>query len=337
MYHTRASALLPAGRTGLPLTLPFLPFPTAVFWFNDPFYIAYITLPSVGVAGAQAFFTATFLCLLLFWFLVAFDLARLQGENGPGWDPATAEPATRPGTCFWLPKSLLIAVLWTISLAGYVYVRYSQLSDPAFSVTEAAGPFWPFVQAFIAGLGGLYVLYGFGILVLAFRNFKTMTQSNKFVTAVTVTSLLIIMVGFFTSAFLGVRVASALRIVTYGCANLYVWFLMFIYIPAPRPDGWSAVPTGAGGAQAQEVPSAQHGGTWTGSSEAVETGGSKAGSADGDSADIDLEMPPEELEVRVGGSAGAGQAEGARADRVRRMSGKEEFRPQPAVGHDGVC
>jgi len=61
----------------------------------------------------------------MFW-LVSFDLARLQGEGGVAWQ-LTAKRSSELGICFWLPKVILMTVFWTLSLAGYMYIQYTQV------------------------------------------------------------------------------------------------------------------------------------------------------------------------------------------------------------------
>jgi hypothetical protein len=276
-----------------------------LIFFNDPLYLLYITYPSVAVAGAQAFFTSTFIATLLFFFLVSFDLARMQGENGLAWDPATADPSTRPGVCFWLPKVMLMTIFWCGSLAAYMFVRLQQQSDPAYSIIEASGPFWVWIQLFVTAFAGLYVLYTFILLVLGFRRFGTMSPSNKFLTAVTVTTLVLLLAGVFTSSFTGGRQGAALLLVVYGSANFYTWTLMFLMTPAPRPVAWTAVPD-------KEGPSLQGG------------AGRVEAEVEAEAVHVDVEGQGQEKhwDASTGGEASARGAAPTRAERVRRLSSK---------------
>jgi hypothetical protein len=51
-----------------------------------------------------------------------FDVARLQGEGGLAWELATTESSSL-GVAFWLPKAILVTIFWTLSLAGFMYIR----------------------------------------------------------------------------------------------------------------------------------------------------------------------------------------------------------------------
>jgi hypothetical protein len=218
-----------------------------LFFFNDPSYLSYVTKPDLGVSGFYAVCSTTFLAALLLYWLVTFDLARLQGEQGLAYSVEDEEdPRRRPGACFWVPKILLIAAFWTISIASYMYARFMQASDPSFSVVETVGggvAAW--FATFIAGLLAVYVLYAFGLLVLCFRLFATLRAPSRFVVAVTVTALLFTLVGLFLGSVTALRETSALYLASFGSANVYVGTLMLLHLPA------EAAASAGAGAQAQ--------------------------------------------------------------------------------------
>ena len=209
-----------------------------LFFFNDPSFLSYILAPSLAISGFYAVSSYTFVCALLLYWLVIFDLARLQGEQGLSYsvedDP---DPRNRPGACFWVPKILIVSITWTVGVAAYMYARIEQASDPSFSVVEVAGPVASWLATFAAGIAGVYVLYIFGLLVLCFRLFRTMRAPNRFVTAVTVTALLFTLVGLFLSSFTSLRETSALFLASIGSANVYVWTLMILHLPVEGGSG----------------------------------------------------------------------------------------------------
>jgi len=223
-----------------------------LFFFNDPSFLSYITKPDLGVSGFYAVCSNSFLAALLMYWLVQFDLARLQGEQGLGYSVEDeVDPRKRPGACFWVPKVLLIAVFWTISVASYMYARFMQASDPSFSLVESVGgAVAAWFATFIAGLLAVYVLYAFGLLVLCFRLFRTLRAPARFVVAVTVTALLFTLVGLFLGSFTALRETSALFLASFGSANIYVATLMLLHLPAEVPAGAGAGASAAGAAGA---------------------------------------------------------------------------------------
>lgn len=78
-----------------------------LIWFNDPFFVLTINNPSIVTSGWVAFCTVTFLASLLMFWLVMFDLSRLQGEGGAAWQLST-DASNSLGACFWLPKVVLV-------------------------------------------------------------------------------------------------------------------------------------------------------------------------------------------------------------------------------------
>lgn len=53
-----------------------------LFWFDDPTFVTYITSPTLVISGFYAVCSFTFLTVILLYWLVIFDLGRMQGEKG---------------------------------------------------------------------------------------------------------------------------------------------------------------------------------------------------------------------------------------------------------------
>lgn len=157
------------------------------------------------------------------------------------------DPKQRPGACFWVPKVLLVSVLWTISVAGYMYIRIMQLSDPSYSITETFGQYGQWAMSFVAGLVGVYVLYLFALLVLSCRHFKTMRPSFRYIVAMTLTTFITIACGLFLNAFTQLRETSVLFLASTGVANLYVWQLLVLHLPAASASWENTAPVAWGG------------------------------------------------------------------------------------------
>lgn len=203
--------------------------------FNDPLFPLSIDSPTIELAGFTAFSTVTFMASLLTYWLVQFDLARLQAERGRGGEINPSDYWNNPvGTCFWLPKVLFASIFWTISLAAYMWQRIMQLTDPAYDITNQSPEIKKWFTTFVAILISFYLLYLFALMVLSCRLYRTMRLANRFVLSITFLTVLMCMIGIFLQAFSPYRSDSALLLTAYGAPNLFVWFLMFAFIPAPK-------------------------------------------------------------------------------------------------------
>jgi len=208
-----------------------------LFFYNDPTFPTYISKPSLIFSGFYAVCSFTFIATILLYWLVMFDLARLQGEAGLHVSIDSLPPHQRPGACFWVPKILIICTIWTIAIASYMYARIMQLEDPTFSIFENVGQ--QVVQwfgTFVAGLGGVYVLYIFALMVLGCRHIKNMRSSSRFLLIVTITALIVILIGLFLNSYTALRETSAAFLSGAGVANIYVWTLMILHLPVEDPN-----------------------------------------------------------------------------------------------------
>ena len=205
-------------------------------FFNNPFLIIEMEEPSLILAGFNAFCVITFLTSLLTYWLVQFDLARMQGEQGFEFhiDPSF----TKLGLCFWLPKIIFAAIFWTISLAAYMWQRIMQLNDPAYSIAESFPLVSEWFGTFISGIVIMYLLYFFALFVLTMRHWRTIRPTNKLVIALTLFTLILSAVGIFLNAFTAIRSDSILILAAYSAPNLYIWFLQLAFIPGPRLSTW---------------------------------------------------------------------------------------------------
>jgi hypothetical protein len=216
------------------------------FWFDDPLFITFLVAPTLAAAGFTALMTATFVALLLFWFLCIADNARLEGAAGVRWRAGHAPRAA----AYWIPKVILCTTIWAILLSLYVFQRIATIQDPSFTFADSFGPeYVAWGGRFIAGIGAIYVIYFFVLCVLAFRAFKATAPSTRYLLAVSVTTLILTLVGLFSQSFSATRNTTALFMASYGVPTVYIWSLLVLMRPAPAPADWSADTTGAlGGA-----------------------------------------------------------------------------------------
>ena len=216
----------------------------ALFFFNDPNFITYLASPSVAGAGFSALCAATFVALLLFFFLCLADNARQGGDAGFSYHHVRALRVK--GACFWVPKVLICSIIWATSLALYVFQRLSNMQDPSFTFSDTFSQAQMSVLTnFVLGIGILYILYLFTLLVLAFRAFRTASPSSRFLLTVSVTTLLLVLVGLFSQGFVATRAPAIVFLAAYGVPTVYVWTLLLLLLPAPHPPSWTANTQGA--------------------------------------------------------------------------------------------
>lgn len=212
-----------------------------LIFFNDPLFPVEIESPSIVTSGWTAFCTVTFLASLLMFWLVMFDIARLQGEGGVTWQLG-ADSSNSLGAAFWLPKVVLMTAFWTLSLAGYMYLRIASFADPSFNVTGDVSK-WPIAAWFYstaAGLLGAYIAYLFALLVLSLRHCGTLRPGARFAVAITLVTLVVMLTGLYLNVFTPLASSAAAYLSIYAAANLYVWWLLLAYTPGPRLPQWFA-------------------------------------------------------------------------------------------------
>ena len=216
----------------------------ALFFFNDPNFLTYLASPSVAGAGFSALCAATFVALLLFFFLCLADNARQGGDAGFSYHHVRALRVK--GACFWVPKVLICSIIWATSLALYVFQRLSNMQDPSFTFSDTFSQAQMSVLTnFVLGIGVLYIFYLLVLLVLAFRSFRTASPSSRFLLTVSVTTLLLVLVGLFSQGFVATRAPAIVFLAAYGVPTVYVWTLLLLLLPAPHPPAWTANTQGA--------------------------------------------------------------------------------------------
>lgn len=200
-----------------------------LIFFNDPTFAVSIQYPSFAATVFSALSIITFLaCLLLYW-LVAFHLAALQGESGLRWRVEGSFDAL--GMSFWIPKVILITLFWVIALSLYLYSRYQQLTDPAYSISESCSSMCQYFTVFVALLTAIYILFLTVLGTIALRKFRTLRRGNRWLIIVTAITALITIIGVYLDVFTPLRTSTASFLSVYGATNLYVWTLMFVYLP----------------------------------------------------------------------------------------------------------
>ena len=202
--------------------------------FNDPLFAATIFYPTFSGSVFSALSTVTFLTALLVYFLVHFNVAALQGEGGANWSAEHPSAASAFGVLFWAPKFIFGTAFWIVALSAYLWTRYQQVTDPAYSLFEQLSAIGDYFYGFLYTLAALYLIYLAALLFRGFRVFGRMRAANRVFVGVTLSTVLILIVGIYLDVFSPLRTGSAAYLVVYGAANFYVWLLVFAYLPDRR-------------------------------------------------------------------------------------------------------
>jgi hypothetical protein len=275
-----------------------------LFLFNGPGFAVEVNHPNGGSSAFAALCTVTFLAVLLLYWLLQFDLARRQGENGLRWQLDATKPL---GALFWGPKIALVSLYWTLALSLTMWQQYNASYDGGYSFSESltSMQLMGYFTTFIAVLAGAYVVYLFALLVLACRSFKRMRGGNRMVVAVTLTTIVVLLAGVFTQSVLTGRGGrSTLFLTFYGAANAYVILLMVAFAPVATPPVLNADTSGV--------------------------------MADGEQVAIDDVA----LDAAEAGAAGEGGKGGRRTGPTRRPAvgpPRAAFEPTQAVAHDAAA
>jgi hypothetical protein len=206
-----------------------------LIFFNDPLFAYTVLNPSFAAAGFSAFCTVTFVTVVLIYWLVHFHLAAIQSEVGVNWS-LDQDGMNNLGLLFWIPKIILGTAFWIAAFSFYMWSRYQQISDPAYSLFESMPAIGQYFTHFLFALGGIYFLYVFALLVLACRHCRKLKSSNIVFLFLTLVTLIIFGVGIFLNVFSTARSTAISFLVVYATANFYVWFLQFSFLPKPNPD-----------------------------------------------------------------------------------------------------
>ncbi|XP_061562978.1 transmembrane protein 181 isoform X1 [Cololabis saira] len=200
--------------------------------YNDPFFPLSFLVNSWFPGTLDAFFQALFLCSLLLFWLCVYHGIRVQGE--------------RKFLTFYLPKLIIVGLLWLSAVTLGIWQTVNELQDPTFlykmDIVHFEG-----MKVFFLIVVVLYILYLIFLVVRACSELKNMPYSDlrlKFLTALTFVVLIISMVilylrfgakalqDSFVSELSTHYQNSAEFLSFYGLLNFYLYTLAFVYSPS---------------------------------------------------------------------------------------------------------
>ncbi|KAM4866398.1 transmembrane protein 181 isoform 2-T2 [Thomomys bottae] len=200
--------------------------------YNDPFFPLSFLVNSWFPGMLDDFLQSLFLCALLLFWLCAYHGIRVQGE--------------RKCLTFYLPKFLIVGLLWLASVTLGIWQTANELHDPMYQYRVDTGNFQG-MKVFFMVVAAVYILYLLFLVVRACSELRHMPYVDlrlKFLTALTfaviVISIVILYLRFGAQVLEDNFVAelsthyqnSAEFLSFYGLLNFYLYTLAFVYSPS---------------------------------------------------------------------------------------------------------
>uniref|UniRef100_A0A6B2L3Y4 Wntless-like transmembrane domain-containing protein n=1 Tax=Arcella intermedia TaxID=1963864 RepID=A0A6B2L3Y4_9EUKA len=190
------------------------------FAFNDPFCGLSILISGWFPVLLDVILFGSFLVLLLFFWLVMFDGMRQED---------TKHSFVR----FYLPKFLIIGLIWVSLVVGSTLFALKELDDPA-AIIEVQG----YIIFFQSAMFLLLIGYSFWLVYLVFRAcgmINTMPFLNvrlKFFGLFTLFVFMVTTTGILFGIFSPLPVNAAQFVAFLSLLNFYVYTLSFVYLPS---------------------------------------------------------------------------------------------------------
>ncbi|XP_057594359.1 transmembrane protein 181 isoform X2 [Hippopotamus amphibius kiboko] len=200
--------------------------------YNDPFFPLSFLVNSWFPGMLDDLFQSVFLCALLLFWLCVYHGIRVQGE--------------RKCLTFYLPKFLIVGLLWLASATLGIWQTVNELHDPMYQYRVDTGNFQG-MKVFFMVVAAVYILYLLFLIVRACSELRHMPYVDlrlKFLTALTfvvlVISIVILYLRFGAQVLQDNFVAelsthyqnSAEFLSFYGLLNFYLYTLAFVYSPS---------------------------------------------------------------------------------------------------------
>ncbi|XP_068698018.1 transmembrane protein 181-like [Montipora capricornis] len=198
--------------------------------YNDPLFPLNFLVNSWVPSMFDSVFQASFLCALLLFWLCAFHGIR-QSERK---------------LSFYLPKLLIVGLLWVAAFTLSSWQQYNELQDPTYQYKIDIGHFMG-LKVFFFTIGAIYLVYLVYLLFRAYSELRAMPYFDirlKFLTGlmliVLTISVIITGLRFGTGVLQENFVAelethydnSAEFLTFYGLLNFYLYTMAFVYSPS---------------------------------------------------------------------------------------------------------
>eukprot|EP01114_Cavostelium_apophysatum_P014326 TRINITY_DN3687_c1_g1_i1.p1 TRINITY_DN3687_c1_g1~~TRINITY_DN3687_c1_g1_i1.p1 ORF type:complete len:474 (+),score=94.11 TRINITY_DN3687_c1_g1_i1:153-1574(+) len=195
--------------------------------YDNPFYPMEILANGWFPIFLNRLLYASFIVLLLFFWLTLFDGIRMEASQ-------------RNFKSFYLPKILLLGAFWICGIVVYTWSQLHQRSDPVYN-TASDLPGYIFFQVFFLILLIVYIFWLVYSTCRTCGDMKTLPYLGvriKFFGVFTLLVMLTVVGGLIFG--IGTALNSAVEWLSFfALANLYVYVLAFVYLPsqvaAPPP------------------------------------------------------------------------------------------------------
>ncbi|KAK2489176.1 hypothetical protein MC885_005132 [Smutsia gigantea] len=168
--------------------------------YNDPFFPLSFLVNSWFPGMLDDLFQSVFLCALLLFWLCVYHGIRVQGE--------------RKCLTFYLPKFLIVGLLWLASVTLGIWQTVNELHDPMYQYRVDTGNFQG-IKVFFMVVAAVYILYLLFLIVRACSELRHMPYV-KILDCIDFRSAL----------------SPAEFLSFYGLLNFYLYTLAFVYSPS---------------------------------------------------------------------------------------------------------
>jgi len=196
----------------------------ALLGYNNPVYPIEILVQGSAPVFVNRILYATFLVLLLLFWLTIFDGVR-------------QETADQSYVAFYLPKVILLGIFWVCGVATYVWNHVHLSQNPAFTTTSDMPGFKAFLGLEIVCM----IVYTLWMVIVVSRGVSDaqilpyLGARVKFFLGFTLLVIIAIIIAIVFGLFASQNNAAEFLIYI-ALLNLYVFVLAFVYLPNSPPS-----------------------------------------------------------------------------------------------------
>jgi len=188
--------------------------------YNNPFYPLELLVDGWFPIFLNRVLYASFIVLLLLFWLILFDGIRKEASQ-------------RTFKAFYLPKGILVGVVWIVGITVFTWTQLHEKDDPVFSTTNDLPGYIGF-QIFMLILLIIYIFWLVYATCRACGDMKTLPYLGIRIKFFGVFTLLVILtvVGALIFGY-GTQTNNAAEFLSFlALFNLYVYTLAFVYLPS---------------------------------------------------------------------------------------------------------
>ncbi|XP_029042905.1 transmembrane protein 181 [Osmia bicornis bicornis] len=201
--------------------------------YNNPLFPMTFLINSWVPGMVDAILQTTFLCaVLMFWLCVYHGLRQNE----------------RRLITFYLPKVLVVGLLWCSALVLATWLRCTELEDPTYNYVLDTSNYFGF-KVFFFTVGGFYIAYLLLLILRAYSELRSMPYFDlrlRFLTLLA--SVVSLVCGCVTARQFGAGIfedsfasrlttyyrSSAQFMALYGLLNFYLYTMAYVYAPAQQ-------------------------------------------------------------------------------------------------------